>query len=289
MTQAPHLEQFLSPRQLAESLGVSESSVKRWADNKLIAISRTAGGHRRIALSDALRFIRDNQMAVLQPQILGMTAAKEEPEHSWSRLICQYLLAGATQELIHAFQSFYLQGGSIAALADGPIRQAFAHIGGLWEHQEDGIMIEHRAVDCCLKALLSIRNLLPQPSPQGPRAVGAAPPDDPYILPSMLAAMVLEEAGWQAVNLGANTPWHCLAQAVGQLQPQLLWLSVSSPLSEQQAQAGSALFDALRTAGLAISVGGRYAENLGHPSTCDSLQDLAVFAQHISGNWEASL
>jgi len=37
----------LSPRELAEALGVSESSLKRWVDAGKIAASRTEGGHRR--------------------------------------------------------------------------------------------------------------------------------------------------------------------------------------------------------------------------------------------------
>ncbi|HEX9106572.1 MAG TPA: MerR family DNA-binding transcriptional regulator, partial [Longimicrobiales bacterium] len=49
---------YLSPRELAEAVGVSESSLKRWADRGVLAVERTAGGHRRIPLGEAVRFIR---------------------------------------------------------------------------------------------------------------------------------------------------------------------------------------------------------------------------------------
>ena len=39
---------MLSPRELAEAVGVSESSLKRWADRGRVHVHRTEGGHRRI-------------------------------------------------------------------------------------------------------------------------------------------------------------------------------------------------------------------------------------------------
>ena len=49
---------LLTPHDLAEALGVSESSLKRWIDAGRIRASRTEGGHRRVALDDALAFIQ---------------------------------------------------------------------------------------------------------------------------------------------------------------------------------------------------------------------------------------
>ena len=43
---------------LVDALGVSESSVKRWVDGGDLVAQRTAGGHRRIARGEALRFAR---------------------------------------------------------------------------------------------------------------------------------------------------------------------------------------------------------------------------------------
>ena len=54
---------LLSPRQFAAAIGVSESSVRRWADGGQIKMTRTAGGHRKIARSEAIRFIRRTNSA----------------------------------------------------------------------------------------------------------------------------------------------------------------------------------------------------------------------------------
>ena len=61
-----------SPKDLATAIGVSESSVKRWVDDGTIDASRTAGGHRRIPLSEAIRFIRQRRTPVVRPDLLGL-------------------------------------------------------------------------------------------------------------------------------------------------------------------------------------------------------------------------
>jgi len=46
-----------SPKQVAERLGVSESSVKRWLDQGAVPILRTAGGHRRVSQESVERLL----------------------------------------------------------------------------------------------------------------------------------------------------------------------------------------------------------------------------------------
>jgi len=46
----------LTSTRVAEILGVTASSVKRWADEGLLACERTAGGHRRFQSSEVARF-----------------------------------------------------------------------------------------------------------------------------------------------------------------------------------------------------------------------------------------
>lgn len=79
----------LSPKELAEAIGVSESSLKRWVDEGVIQASRTRGGHRRIALAEAVRYIRESGIPIIRPDILGISdvdvasltqAARQRPE-----------------------------------------------------------------------------------------------------------------------------------------------------------------------------------------------------------------
>ncbi|MHC4811387.1 MAG: excisionase family DNA-binding protein, partial [Planctomycetota bacterium] len=66
------MKHLLSPRELAAAIGVSESTLKRWTDDGLINATRTAGGHRRIPLAEAIRFVRATRTRVVNPTILQL-------------------------------------------------------------------------------------------------------------------------------------------------------------------------------------------------------------------------
>ena len=46
--------------------------MRRWTNDGVIRTSRTAGGHRRIAVSEAIRFIRESGTVVVRPDVLGL-------------------------------------------------------------------------------------------------------------------------------------------------------------------------------------------------------------------------
>jgi methanogenic corrinoid protein MtbC1 len=93
-------------------------------------------------------------------------------------------------------------------------------------HEDEGIYIEHRATDICIQALNQLRLTLPA-AEGGPIAVGGAPEDDLYLLPTLAAATVLTSEGFRAVNLGPQTPLDSLVKAVEAHGASLSWLSVS--------------------------------------------------------------
>jgi len=258
---------LLSPRELARAIGVSESSVKRWADDGKIRVQRTAGGHRRIALSEAIRFVRDSRSPLVKPELLGLQdvaalnqrvpSTRDEAEQFY-----EYLLAGAEAEARGLVLSLYLEGRGIAEIVDGPIRDAMERLGELWQHGEEGIFHEHRATDICIQALSQLRLAL-RPSAAAPRAVGGAPSGDPYILPSLSAATILLAEGFQAVNLGPNIPLPSLEKAIEELDPVLVWLSVSN-LDRPEALRREArqLLQFLEPRGAMLLLGGRRRDEL---------------------------
>ena len=204
---------LLSPRELADALGVSESSLKRWVDAGKIAAARTEGGHRKISLPEAVRFIRETGAPVAHPELLDMPEVAAVQRRAIGRdALFEMLAAGDAPGVRGWLLARYLDGTSIAELCDGPIRDAMHQIGELWRHDREGVFVEHRATDICLQALAHLRNTLDVPA-DAPLALGATPENDPYILPSLMAAIVVGEAGMRAVNLGPDTPASALQHA----------------------------------------------------------------------------
>ncbi|MCK6483192.1 MAG: excisionase family DNA-binding protein [Phycisphaerae bacterium] len=222
---------YLSPRQLAAALGVSESSLKRWVDKGLIQVTRTAGGHRRISRAAVYQFLRTTKTPIANPEFLAgvipALTAKFEPAQSVPALVdavCQ----GDRQTTAAVLSRYYLDGHTMAELFDRLIRPVMQEVGHGWQTNRIAVYQEHRATSVMLHAATELRRMVPPPAPGAPVAVGGAPPADPYLLPTMSADLVLTELGWNAVNLGALTPWNELVEASRSLGAALVWVSLTS-------------------------------------------------------------
>jgi methanogenic corrinoid protein MtbC1 len=119
-------------------------------------------------------------------------------------------------------------GFSPAALADGVIAPALARLGHDWQEGRIDVLHEHRGMLLLGGALYQLKEALEGRGQEGrPVAVGGAPEGDHYFLASLLAQLVMLDAGWDAINLGPNTPLASFRKALAELRPRLVWLSVS--------------------------------------------------------------
>ena len=276
----------LSTKELASAIGVSESSIKRWADEGTIRCARTAGGHRRIPLAEAIRFVRDSRAPLVRPELLGLpgidaAAARAGDE---AELLRGYLVDGAESQVRGLVQGMYLRGFSVAAIIDGPMRRAMEQVGELWHRDPGGIFFEHRATDLCIQALNALRALLPA-NEEGPVALGGAVAGDPYLLPSLAAATALHGAHFRAVNLGPDVPFGCLAEAVDRLRPALVWLTVSIAV-DASAFAQELERFAQPQRGIQVIVGGQGLDAMSIPATETvhygrSMGELVAFASGL--------
>jgi len=231
-----HPKALLTPKELAEAIGASESSMRRWVDSGDIRISRTAGGHRRIPLPEAIRFIRQLGAPVVRPDLLGLgeiggvstTPAGTNDEE----LLFEQLRNGDERAAKGLLISRYLEGLSLPALFDGAISSALRRLGDLWHHDPRTILLEHRATAICIEAVAMLRGLLPSPADDAPLALGGAPQGDPYLIPSMMVGAVLSSVGFRDVNFGGNTPIDLLAKEAVERKAKLVWLSVSTEQAE---------------------------------------------------------
>ena len=196
-------EVLLKTRQVADALGVSVSSIKRWVDSNVLEATRTTGKHRLVPLSSALEFARREKFPVdrLLAFAVQVEVAKID-DHLVDRLL-DALKRGDDRAASSLIVSAYHASGGIVEVADQLIRPVMERIGHGWFLGQWDIYEEHQATGLIASTLAGINYGLIQGA-DGPRplAMGASPDGDPYTLPGLLAEVAVREAGWDVRNLG---------------------------------------------------------------------------------------
>ncbi len=283
-------ERTLSPRELARAIGASESSVKRWVDAGRIPAKLTSGGHRRIELMPALRFLRSSGRELAHPHLLGLAPSTEhdlrDPE-ALAEWVFDHLREGSVEELSQGLlTALVTKITEPAALFDGPLRCAMARVGQLWEAGRQGIYLEHRATQMLLRVVDQMHALFRPPADELV-AVGGSIDGDPSALPTRMAATVLASEGLYPVNLGSDTPAAALLEAADQVGARLVWVSVSYVSDAlRQGEDISRLVDQLAARGIACILGGRELHRLplsagAKAQVGHDMQELAHLARQI--------
>ncbi|MDB4976831.1 MAG: binding domain protein excisionase family [Myxococcaceae bacterium] len=219
---------LLTPAQAARSLGLSESTVRRLCDQGALESLRTDGGHRRIRPTEVAAYARRAARPLNAEQARGAAGqgGRRASEHELVRRTTQALLAGDGRLLRRLLSELSLSGESAAYVADRVLTPALAELGERWCQGQLSVYREHRASELVLSYLAQAREAHGVAA-RARRALCAAPEGDPNSLASAMAAWVLSESGYAAVMLGANMPFDALYEALAELRPQLLVLSVS--------------------------------------------------------------
>jgi methanogenic corrinoid protein MtbC1 len=240
---------------------------------------------------------------MLRADVLALARLGELPRHDLTELfpavdarqrlnadalataLHQSLVTGQAEEVRGLIRRAYRSGMPLDRLADETIAPVMRKIGHEWETSRIDVWHEHRSSQMCLAAL---HELLPEIARRAgrsrPVALGGAPAGDPYQLPTLLAQLVLLDAGWNAVSLGPNTPFASLLTAASELKPRLIWLSAS-----HLADAAAFLRDyrtfyrEVQRLGAAVAVGGqaladRLRSQMPYTTYGDGMRHLAAFA-----------
>jgi hypothetical protein len=209
----------LSPRQLADAIGVSESSLKRWADAGKLAVSRTGGGHRRITMTEAVRFIRDSGATVVRPDLLGIGV----PARTRTRGAKAPELATDANAVRTMLVARFLGGESMAALADEVALPAIARIEELYPRDAKSELAARAAADAWTQAIAAVRGLCVI-APNAPLAIGGATAADVgATLRSAVVATVLAGEGLRVMDLGAHVGTSVFRAAATAHAPAITW------------------------------------------------------------------
>lgn len=286
MTHSPELGRFLKTQQVAKALGVSVSTIKRWVDSGMLPATRTVGKHRLIAREAAEQFAREQGLRCDSPRV-GTPAAVRLDDSLVDQLVVA-LRRGRSQDARELILRSYASLGAVS-LADDVIRPVMQRIGHDWETSSIDVYQEHRATRLVTHALMELlqEQRFRYLDGHGPLAIGAAPENDPYVLPGLLCELILREQGWEVMNLGVNLPLASLARAVQAHRPQLTWLSVSHVADQASfLHEYSQFYASASLTGTAVVVGGQAltAESRARivaASLGDRMSHLAEFARRL--------
>jgi MerR family transcriptional regulator, light-induced transcriptional regulator len=280
--------QYLSTVQAAEALGISLSTVKRWVDEGVLPAHRTAGGHRKLLRAEVVALARQGDLPRGDLAALSEAPARGQSQglEQTAKALLDALRQGRGAEVSAIIRRAYKSGVAIESIADQVIAPVMAKVGHDWEGGHIDVWEEHRGTQLCAAALYDLKDELETRAERNrPVAVGGAPEGDPYVLPTLLAQLVLLDAGWEAVQLGPNTPLPSLVNAVLELRPKLLWLSVSY-LEDSPAfvRAYKELYRAAEREGVAVALGGQglvasVRSAIPYTTHGDGLSHLAAFAR----------
>lgn len=288
------MNEFVTPKQVARAIQVSESSVKRWCDKGVIPSQKTAGGHRRIPLGGLLDFLRQSDHVLVRPEVIGLPSTTGQTGRVVDRAaerLTEALIRGDQEQCRRIALDLYLADHRISRICDQVFMPAFESIGDQWECGEAHIYQERRACEIALRILHEIRTLLPASRPNAPLALGGTVAGDQYELGTTMAELVLLDGGWDAVSLGNNLPFATLAEAIRDHHPRLFWVSCSHLRDEAEFVAGyNELYEQFGR-NTAFVVGGRalvgpLRQQMRYSAYCDNMQHLEAFAQTLRGPQE---
>lgn len=236
------MTEILSTSEVAATLGASEASVKRWADEGEFACERTPGGHRRFHAS---------AVAAFAARLRGASGLADPASFAERALASD---GGAIEAML---RSRWTSPRAIAAVADQLVRPALADVGARWAAGKLSVADEHVASATVRQALSALSDRRAPASLERGPAVIACPAGESHELGAVLVAAALRAVGFDARLTGADTPPRDLARLVASVKPRVVALSASGASGDVDVYALAPVVTAARRCGAELWVGGR--------------------------------
>lgn len=293
---SPLAHNMLSTQEIASMLHVTETTIKRWADEAILPCVRTPGGHRKFLLKDIVRFAEANGYTIGGSKPPALTSAQRERleigvhTQNYAR-IAEVLREEALQADQEGMLTLLLylskQHIPLAVVLDEVIRPAFGDIGAMWEEGKLGIDQEHAASHAIAEALVRTVPELHRKEPNGKSTLCACPDGELHELGLRGLAYSLEGEGWNVHYLGGNTPLESITSAVRAVRPDLVCLSLTTVRNRGQLiEKLRKLASSIRSYNGKIVIGGYYAQKLIDQDVRSdhmalSIQDAISYARDV--------
>ena len=223
------VDPLYSPKKVAAAIGVSESSLKRWCDAGVVKAVKTPGGHRKITRAEVISFVKTKNYRLRKPHSIGLPDINSVGFSSIDQARASFLTAMINADAISSqkiLYSLFIQGHNVAEIFDLVVSPAYLEIGAKRKRGELPVNHEQRAAEICHEALLKLKTIIPQVSPNSPVAIGVSLGENEFRLATLGAELCLRNSGWSVTLLGASGPINSLLEAVAELQPSVIVVSV---------------------------------------------------------------
>ena len=265
------MKRSYSTNEIARMWGVSESSIKRWADAGTIKCQKTIGGHRKFDLDDVLEFQTRSGLIAKDP-ILKKAGAQSGTEMEgllaaldFTELFNHYLKAALEGQFIRALtivRESYLRGAALPPIAEEIIRPAMHAIGEMWRRGDASIFEEHVATSVTVQVLAGLNSIIAKKQSAGEVALVGCSEGEFHHIAALMVQCLLEQEGRTVVYLGPHTPLFSYADAVKKMKPGLVCISATIQGNIERA---SRDYESLRRAaskhGTKIVIGGQALED----------------------------
>lgn len=226
---------FLTTRQLARMWQVSEATIKRWADAGHLTSQKTLGGHRRFTLAEVLRFQTTRGLeasraksgekrSAATPGAGGRLKPQARLEHFF-----EAIAAGHEAEAAAVLLKAHLDKIPTVRILEEIVARALHRVGDMWHDGEMSVADEHLSTRTATRAIETLRGAIrPAEVEDGPLAICCAAEEELHDAATLCVQVLLESEGWSVKNLGANTPFFALTDAVTKHRPRLVCVSSTS-------------------------------------------------------------
>lgn len=212
----------LTSSEVADLLGVHASSVKRWSNDGEIPSEKTAGGHRRVHLEDALAFARARGIQTIlspfhpyEPHV--WTALQEVRQEGSFKRLHQLAMGWVTRGQLRRLTALYdvlARDPSLplCRFCDEGVRGLMVKVGQAWAEGRLRVAEEHMVSQAMTEVLLKLRSEEREARGRNgwhdgaPVAVVGTMEGNQHHLGSLCVRLLLERMGWEVFYLGPDVP-----------------------------------------------------------------------------------
>ena len=267
---------IFSSKQVAEFLGVNESSVKRWADNGMLGCYRTPGGHRKFKKNDIMLFSRKYSYELKHNAFSNQETATLQ-KHTFdfekiNNVLLTKLLKGSDDQILDYLYSLHISGLGVIDLYDSVIGRTMKMIGEMWENKDVTIEQEHISSNKMTKAIIRLHERIESKLSNGLTAFCGCLEKEYHELPLLSVNNALQYNGWKTFYAGVNLPVKSFLSGIEMYKPDMVCLSATIINDRTKFQKDvNKIYTVSKAAGAALIIGGFAANKYANvKGICDA-------------------